>query len=169
MRYLFKAFLVVMLISGLFGCMTTGTSSSGDPATVSSPGASEQYEEFVPYTEFDDIAVPNELSRVPDKTFIYENAEFKTGMIVMKGRVEVSSLIDFFVNQMAKDNWVKENSIISSVSTLVFKKPYKSCMIRVNDGTYNTEVEIYAVELKAEARAGSGAAGTGSFNEQSIQ
>lgn len=166
MRYFLKALLSVMLVSALFGCNMTNSSSSTDPAAVASPAASEQYEEFVPYTEFDDIAVPNELSRVPDKTFIYENSEFKTGMIVMKGHVEVNSLIDFFVNQMAKDNWIKENSIISSVSTLVFKKPYKSCMIRVIDGTYNTDVEIYAVELKAEARAGSG---SGSFSEQNIQ
>lgn len=166
MRYFFKGLLAVMLISAMFGCTTTGTNSTGDATVVSSPGASEQYEEFVPYTEFDDIAVPNELSRVPDRTFIYENSEFKTGMIVMKGRVETSSLIDFFVNQMAKDNWTKETSITASVSTLVFKKPYKSCMIRVTDGTYNTEVEIYAVELKAEARDHSG---SGAVKEQNIQ
>ncbi len=165
MRHIFKGLLAAMLIATMFGCTTTGTTGSSSGADiVESPGVSEQYEEFVPYTEFDDIAVPNELSRVPERTFIYENSEFKTGMIVMKGRVENSSLIDFFVNQMAKDNWTKESSIISSVSTLVFKKPYKSCMIRVTDGTYNTEVEIYAVELKGEAMGR-----VDSFQEQTIQ
>ncbi len=150
MRNIIKVLLVSMLAMQLFACVGT-KSPSPDEAIVSNAGAVESYEEFVPYTEFDDIAVPNELSRVPERTFIYENSEFKTGMIVMKGRVENQSLIDFFVNQMAKDNWTKESSIISSMSTIVFKKPYKSCMIRISDGSYNTEVEIYAVELKAES------------------
>ncbi|WP_031482277.1 hypothetical protein [Maridesulfovibrio frigidus] len=150
MRNIIKVLLVSMLAMQLFACVGTKTPNSEAPV-VSNSGAVESYEEFVPYTEFDDIAVPNELSRVPDRTFIYENSEFKTGMIVMKGRVENQSLIDFFVNQMAKDNWTKESSIISSMSTIVFKKPYKSCMIRITDGSYNTEVEIYAVELKAES------------------
>ncbi len=164
MRTYIKMFLVSLLFVALTGCLAGKNSSSSEEPAVATAGATESYEEFVPYTEFDDIAVPNELSRVPERTFIYENGEFKTGMIVMKGRVENQSLIDFFVNQMAKDNWTKESSIMSTVSTLVFKKPYKSCMIRITDGTYNTEVEIYAVELKAEAlRDSSG------VNEQNIQ
>lgn len=151
MQTYIKTFLVSLLFVALAGCVAGTNKSSSEEPAVAAAGVSESYEEFVPYTEFDDIAVPNELSRVPDRTFIYENSDFKTGMIVMEGRVENQSLIDFFVNQMSKDNWTRENSIISNVSTLVFKKPYKSCMIRITDGTYNTEVEIYAVELKAEA------------------
>ncbi len=163
MKIFAKMFLVSVLFVALTGCLATTNKSSEEPAVAAS-GVTESYEEFVPYTEFDDIAVPNELSRVPERTFIYENSDFKTGMIVMKGRVENQSLIDFFVNQMGKDNWTKESSIMSTVSTLVFKKPYKSCMIRITDGTYNTEVEIYAVELKAEALRDSGG-----VQEQNIQ
>lgn len=155
MRNVIRILIISLFVMQLFACVGTKTTSTEAPA-VSAVGATESYEEFVPYTEFDDIAVPNELSRVPERTFIYENQEFKTGMIVMKGRVENQSLIDFFVNQMAKDNWTKESSIISSMSTIVFHKPYKSCMIRITDGTYNTEVEIYAVELKAESMRESG-------------
>ncbi len=155
MRNVLRLLIISIFVLQLFACVGARTTSSEEPA-VAAVGATETYEEFVPYTEFDDIAVPNELSRVPERTFIYENKEFKTGMIVMKGRVENQSLIDFFVNQMAKDNWTKESSIISSMSTLVFHKPYKSCMIRITDGAYNTEVEIYAVELKAESMRDSG-------------
>lgn len=162
MRKIFKVLAFSLLLMSFFGCASKNTSS--EEPVVTSGKATESYEEFIPYTEFDDIAVPNELSRVPERTFIYENSEFRTGMIVMKGRVENQSLIDFFVNQMSKDNWTKESSIISTISTLVFKKPYKSCMIRITDGTYNTEVEIYAVELKAE-----GFRDSGEIQEHSIQ
>ncbi len=82
----------------------------------------------------------------------------------MKGRVENQSLIDFFVNQMAKDNWTKERSITSTVSTLSFTKPYKSCTVRIFDGSYNTEVEIYAVEMKSAPMSSSGG-----MQEQNIQ
>lgn len=150
MRTYTKIFFVSLLLVVLAGCLP-GMNTSAEEPSVSAGSATESYEEFVPYTEFDDIAVPNELSRVPDQSYVAEDQYFKYGKIVLKGRVENQSLIDFFVNQMAKDNWTKERSITSIVSTLSFTKPYKSCTIRIFDESYNTEVEIYAVEMKSEA------------------
>ncbi|WP_320171550.1 hypothetical protein [Maridesulfovibrio sp.] len=151
MKTFVKMLIVSMLFVGLTGCLAGKNSGSEEPAVATAGGAAESYEEFVPYTEFDDIAVPNELSRVPDQSYVAEDQSFKYGKIVLKGRVENQSLIDFFVNQMAKDNWTKERSITSTVSTLSFTKPYKSCTVRIFDGSYNTEVEIYAVEMKSDA------------------
>ncbi|WP_319763254.1 hypothetical protein [Maridesulfovibrio sp.] len=164
MRIFMKMILVSMIFVGLAGCVPGTNTSSDAPAIAASGGATESYEEFVPYTEFDDIAVPNELSRVPDQSYVAEDQSFKYGKIVLKGRVENQSLIDFFVNQMAKDNWTKERSITSTVSTLSFTKPYKSCTVRIFDGSYNTEVEIYAVEMKSDS-----APLSGGVQEQNIQ
>ncbi len=79
MKIFAKMFLVSVLFVALTGCLATTNKSSEEPAVAAS-GVTESYEEFVPYTEFDDIAVPNELSRVPERTFIYENSDFKTGI-----------------------------------------------------------------------------------------
>lgn len=155
MRTFIKMLLISMIFVGLTGCLA-GTNKTSDAPVVAASGATESYEEFVPYTEFDDIAVPNELSREPDQSFVADRRNFKYGKIVLKGRVENSSLIDFFRNQMAKDNWTLESALTSTFSQLTFVKPYKSCTIRIMDGSYNTEVEIYAVELKADAVPTSG-------------
>ncbi|WP_027720595.1 hypothetical protein [Maridesulfovibrio zosterae] len=149
-----KTYIKIILVSALFvaltGCITT-TNTSSDTPVVASSSASESYEEFVPYTEFDDIAVPNELSRVPDQSYVADGQLFKYGKIVLKGHVENQSVIDFFKNQMGKDNWSLVSAFTSTVSALTFEKPYKSCTIRIFDGSYNTEVEIYAVEMKSGA------------------
>ncbi|WP_421903967.1 hypothetical protein [Maridesulfovibrio sp.] len=163
MRTFIKMLLISMIFVGLTGCLA-GTNKTSEEPVVATTGATESFEEFVPYTEFDDIAVPNELSRVPDQSYVAEDQSFKYGKIVLKGRVENQSLIDFFVNQMAKDNWTKERSITSTVSTLSFTKPYKSCTVRIFDGSYNTEVEIYAVEMKSDSMPSSGG-----MQEQNIQ
>ncbi|WP_432738592.1 hypothetical protein [Maridesulfovibrio sp. FT414] len=163
MRTVIRILLVSMLFVALAGCLPGKNTSSEEPV-VATAGATESFEEFVPYTEFDDIAVPNELSRVPEQSFVADRRDFKYGKIVLKGRVENTSLIDFFKNQMAKDNWSLDSSLTSIFSQLTFVKPYKSCTIRIIDGSYNTEVEIYAVELKADAlRESSG------VQEQNIQ
>lgn len=162
MRNFIKMLLVSMIFVGLTGCLAgTNTKSEEPAATVS--GATESFEEFVPYTEFDDIAVPNELSRVPAQSYVADGKDFKYGKIVLKGRVENQSLIDFFKNQMVKDNWTLVSAFTSTVSALTFEKPYKSCTIRIFDGSYNTEVEIYAVEMK------SGPMSSGGMQEQNIQ
>ncbi|CCO23018.1 hypothetical protein [Maridesulfovibrio hydrothermalis] len=163
MKIFIRMFLISMLFVSLVGCITTRNSSSEEPA-VAVNGVTESFEEFVPYTEFDDIAVPNELSQVPENSYVADGRNFKYGKIVLKGRVENKSLIDFFKNQMVKDNWTLSNSFTSTISALTFEKPYKSCTIRIFDGSYNTEVEIYAVELKSAAFPESGG-----VQEQNIQ
>ena len=65
------------------------------------------------------------------------------GVIVLKGRVELGSLITFFENHMARDNWQVVSTFKSTRTLLLFQKENRWCVINITDDTYNTHVEIW--------------------------
>jgi hypothetical protein len=96
------------------------------------------------YYYFDDVLIPGELNYKQNKSFIYETPRFKTGvMFFSKWRLDVISLIDFFIYNMEKDNWKLDNSFRGKESVLNFSKPDKICTIKISENWYGTtEVEV---------------------------
>jgi hypothetical protein len=93
---------------------------------------------------FDDVRAPTELNYKEKKSFIYETPKFKAGILVFtKWRLDVSSLIDFFIYNMEQDNWKLVNSFRGKESFLNFSKPDKTCAIKIVEKWYgSTVVEI---------------------------
>ena len=97
------------------------------------------------YCDFGDVLVPSELKVDKELTFIFETSGFITGVNAYKGRVKLDSLIKFFKNSMAKDNWRILGSFKSSpLSIMLFQKENRSCMIKIIE-KFNTHVEIWLV------------------------
>ncbi len=96
------------------------------------------------YYDFGDILIPSELKVDKKSSYIVQSPGFITGILALKGNVERNSLIAFFQNNMAKDNW-REISLFKSPRTstiLLFQKGNRWCVIKVNENTFNTYVEI---------------------------
>jgi hypothetical protein len=93
---------------------------------------------------FDDVRIPEELNYKPKKSFVYETPKFKAGILhFTKWRLDVPSLIDFFIYNMEKDNWKLINSYKGKESLLNFSKPDKRCSVRIKEKwTGTTVVEI---------------------------
>lgn len=145
MRSFTKFIFVLICISMLAACTTTGTSGSTDPA-----GSSEvQYSEPDYYYDFDDILIPKEISYVDDESYKLDNAKFRAAIMKFKGRVEVLELVQYFINNMAKDNWtLNSNNKSGKLSVLNFEKYNKSCVIQVDDSFGQAKTTIIAVEVK---------------------
>ncbi|MBW2035859.1 MAG: hypothetical protein JRI41_00050 [Deltaproteobacteria bacterium] len=95
------------------------------------------------YYDFEDVLVPSELKLDKKKSFVYHAPGFTAGVLVLSGRVEVSSLITFFENNMVKDNW-RLLSVFKSPRTIIFfNKPNRSCIINITERQFKTEVEIW--------------------------
>ena len=124
--------------------------SSTTPAPGTTPENTEQnYEQVNYYYDFDDVLVPKELEYDDSKSYVFETMQFRTGKLNFEGNVDALSVVDFFVNNMAKDNWRKNSSMKADTSVIIFEKPNKSCLIKVVDASSrSTEVEILVVELK---------------------
>jgi hypothetical protein len=150
------------LVAGVFGLLVvfasfTGCASlTGRSATAEQPAAEGAKEPQGPepvYYDFDDVQVPLELKVDKAKSFVYQAPDFKAGILSLSGRVEIDSLIQFFENNMAKDNWRLVSAFKSPRTIIFFNKPNRSCIINITEGRFKTEVEIWVAPTVESAEA----------------
>lgn len=122
--------------------------------TVSSEGETEAVkEENAPgplYYDFGDVLVPLELKVDKKKSFVYHAPGFTAGILALSGSVDVDSLIRFFENNMAKDNWKLVSSFKSPRTMLFFVKPNRNCIINITEGSFHSNVEIWVAPTVGE-------------------
>jgi hypothetical protein len=139
---------------GLTGCadIFSGTQTAESraetvtPASVSEPAAGQSAESkktTAVYYDFEDVLIPLELKIVQDKSMIVSTPGFTSGILMLRGRVERRSLINFFNNNMVKDNWAMVSQIASpNMAILVFEKSIKSAVISIKSEHIYTYVEV---------------------------
>jgi len=66
----------------------------------------------------------------------------------LKGRVEVSSLLTFFNNNMQKDNWKEIASFKSPRSVSMYEKANRYCMINLSEKGGYTYVERWVAPTR---------------------
>ena len=136
--------LAVLLGVAWMGCSTTTAErDQGQPVTGTTPGGTIEGAD-VGRVYLDDVRVPSELEYDADETILYETPNFKAGVIrFSKWRIDVPSLIDFFMYNMVKDKWTFVNAFRGKEAYLSFSKPDKTCTIRITESwTGMTRVTI---------------------------
>lgn len=150
MRSTITLFFILALVALLGACTTTGSSS----ADTTAPTAVE-YQEPDYYYDFDDILIPKEIKYVEGESYKLDNAKFRAAIMKFKGRVQVLELVQYFINNMAKDNWTLiSNNKAGKLSVLNFEKFNKSCVIQVDDSFGSATTTIIAVEVKESGANG---------------
>ncbi len=132
------AVLLVGLVGLVWGCSTLSKDSAGGPQPVAAESQSTPI-----YYDFGDVQIPPELKLNKDASFVYRSTGFTAGVLTFAGRVEMASLIRFFENNMAKDNWRMIGSFKSTQALLLFEKQNRWCAIRLIDNRYDTRVEVW--------------------------
>jgi hypothetical protein len=131
--------LIFFLMAGCAGILNAVGGSSDTSA--------QQKEASIPlYRDFEDVAIPRELKEDRKSTYIIESAGYRSGILALKGRVERNSLIEFFKDNMSKDNW----KAITSFKTpkraiMLFQKENRWCMINITEKEINTYIEVGVV------------------------
>ncbi|MBT8357985.1 MAG: hypothetical protein HKO79_06230 [Desulfobacterales bacterium] len=105
------------------------------------------------YYDFEDVLIPRELKVDQKSSFVYNTAGFSAGVLVLKGRVELGSLISFFEKNMAKDNWLLISSFKSSRTIMLFQKQNRWCVINITEGM-STRTEIWVAPTMNEPMSG---------------
>lgn len=121
---------------------STGTASA--TTTTAQPAAKEN---TPVYHDFGDIMVPRELSVVKKDSLIMTSGGATSGILVLKGSVDVDSLANFFENKMPVDGWRKMGAFRSARSILLFEKPTRWCVIAISEGNFSTKVEIWVAPM----------------------
>ena len=150
-KRLFIALCLVIFLGLVWsGCGTTvREKQKGQPvteATGETKGETKGEPERIGKYYLDDVRIPDELNYKPSKSFVYETPKFKAGVLhFTKWRLDIPSLIDFFIYHLEKDNWKLVNSFKGKESFLNFSKPDKTCFIRIKDkwtGTVIVEIQV---------------------------
>lgn len=145
-----KGFRSLQVIAGLLMLillLCSGCAGIFNSIGVSSNPSEESEETPVPlYRDFEDVAIPRELKEDKKNTYVIESAGYRSGILALKGRVERNSLINFFKDNMSKDNW----KAITSFKTpkraiMLFQKENRWCMISITEKEINTYIEIGVV------------------------
>ena len=151
-----KTWLLVGVLAGLFmltmsvGCASLQSDSvSADEGQPEASVAADDTPGPL-YYDFGDVLVPMELKVDKNRSFVYHAPGFTAGVLGLTGRVDVSSLIRFFENNMAKDNWKLVSAFKSPRTIMFFNKPNRSCIINITEGSFSSQVEIWVAPTVEE-------------------
>lgn len=138
-------FMLCLITAAFFFLVAGCTLNKNAKSTTTSRSAIQKKKQPVPlYLDFGDVLIPGELKMDKKSSLVVQSPGLSTGLIVLKGRVNVKSLIDFFENNMARDNWKLACSLKSPRSIMVFEKENKRCVINILEKEFNTtHVEIW--------------------------
>jgi hypothetical protein len=148
-------FVAVILMGSMVVSMILLISCSSAPKTTDGSDARAKDEQNAPlYYDFGDVLVPRELNLDARSSFVYHTSEFTAGVLVFEAKVERTSLIEFFDNNMAKDNWQAVSAFKSPRTLLLFKKENRWCVINITDGGWDTMVEIWVAPFNGLSGSG---------------
>lgn len=126
---------LLVLLSG--GC------ASQKGATADSTSVENTDRNAPLYYDFGDVLVPREMKVDQNASFVFRTPGLSAGVLSMKGRVDGHSLITFFENNMANDNWSLVSAFKSYRNIMLFKKESRWCVINITEKKMNTYLEIW--------------------------
>lgn len=128
-----------LLVLGAFtsGC-TTLKSDEAKPGKASASAAAATV-----YHDFGDVMVPGTLKVNSKDSFVMHSAGTTSGVLLLSGRVDANSLVTFFENRMPQDGWRKTGTFRGPRSLILFNKESRWCVIRISEGRFTTDVEIW--------------------------
>lgn len=136
--------LALLMITGCSSLRSTGDSSMGGVSGPVSGGPGSLYYGFT------DVLIPGELKENKKGSYIVQSNGFAAGVLSFKGRVDRGSLISFFRENMAKDNWRPVASFTSNRTILLFQKENRWCVINITDGDFYVNLEVGVVPTGGE-------------------
>ena len=145
--------------AGIIGILIVFTlmnvACSSTPKTTDGVDAREKDEKDAPlYYDFEDVLIPRDLKLNAKSSFVYHTSGLTAGVLVFTAKVERNSLIQFFENNMAKDNWQAVSSFKSPRTLLLFQKESRWCVINITDNNWDTLVEIWSAPNSGEPGGG---------------
>ena len=140
---------IVMITTFLF--LITGCSSGFKQSFTSRTSGKKGKGPSPVYYDFADVLVPRELKIDKDSSFVYQTPGFVGGVLSLKGRVEVNSLINFFKRNMVKDNWTLISSFKAPRTIMLFHKENRWCVINISEREFSTRAEIWVAPTIEES------------------
>ena len=142
LNVMIRAMLIALALPVIFlGC--SGLSSQNRSSGSDASQAQSIEKKTTVYYDFGDVLLPNQLKIDNSNSFVLSASGLTAGVLSLKGRVEINSLITFFENKMPIDGWTLVNKFRGLRNMLLFTKQNRNCVITIDEGQINTLVEIW--------------------------
>ena len=97
--------------------------------------------------EFDDVLIPREMDIDKDSSAIYRREGMSAGLLRLSGRIEMSSLMRYFQNNMANEGWRPISQFRSPHSLMLFQKGNRMAVIAIEDAEFQTFADVWVVPM----------------------
>jgi len=140
-----QRFMTFILFGAIAIFMTSCATTDSNTSTGETSQAAIQKDQgsTSAYREFGDVLIPSEMEPVSDASFVYVTSGLAVGVLSVKGHVDTDSLISFFQNNMAKDNWKLISYFKSPKTLMLFRKETRWSAINITEGPYYAYAEIW--------------------------
>jgi hypothetical protein len=95
------------------------------------------------FYEFPDVPIPHELTLVHGDSYVYQEGKLRVGLLTLRGRVDLQSVVNFFRLAMPRHGWILKGGFSYRRSFLLFEKPDRTCVINIYERFFFTYVEVY--------------------------
>jgi hypothetical protein len=97
--------------------------------------------------EFEDVLIPREMDIDKEGSAIYRREGMAAGLLRMSGRVETTSLMRYFQNNMANEGWRPISQFRSPHTLMLFQKGNRMAVIAIEDADFQTFADVWVVPL----------------------
>ncbi len=152
---------LVLIAAGCSSLRMPGSSGGASNATLAMSSGSAGAQDAQSY-DFQDIPVPEDMELQPKESIIFEMPDLKAGALVYAARVEPISLFNFYMHKMKEHQWRLKSYFKYGRYLMVFEKPDKICVIRIQDQRLSTKLFVW-VTPSADSKRSTG------LNEEALE
>ena len=138
LRWLFCLVFISLLLTA---CVKSGGNSDEMTKSAVRPTAEPFFSQA-----YRQILIPDGLSFDSKQSTFVETKSFSGGVLRYTGRIEVTSLAEFFRNTMPKNKWQQVYLGTGLPMLQAYIRNGKTCMIRISESTFTTLVDIYITD-----------------------
>ncbi len=139
-KHLIYLILLFMIFS--IGCSLNQSTVNQTPETPEQP-------QQIANLTFEDLPVPTSMTIDRKNSFVYETANYRTGVLYYNGNMSVVEVANFYKSEMPKYNWDLVNSIeYRDGAQLIYEKPNWIVVIRIKRNTFNSSQLVITIGPK---------------------
>jgi hypothetical protein len=97
--------------------------------------------------EFDDVLVPRDMDIDREASAIYRRDGASIGILRMSGRIDLSSLMRYFQNNLGNEGWRQVSVMRAPQSLMVFQKANRMAVIALSEDSLTTYADIWVVPM----------------------
>jgi hypothetical protein len=128
-----KLIFMISFIAIITGCTMVTQNTTNNDLPVSSNN------QQIANLTFEDLPVPSKMILDRDNSFVYETANYRTGILFYSGNMNAVDVANFYKSEMSKYNWTLVNSLeYKKGSQLIFEKPGWIVVVRIESNWENS-------------------------------